>query len=260
MPHRRDGHEQSSTSDVRTLGAGYLCSDAGWPTLRVVNGRTSKALAGLITGVVLLASCDTGDGKQLRPVDPADTTSSTVPLDSIGGSDATLPSVSGDAGDSTTPLPTIPESAIFEIVAPWLDGAEIDSRYACDGLSIVPAVSWGTPPPGTVELAVVMVDESDVSEGVPFVQWAIAGILPSEVTLIEDDVPEQAVQAINFFGDVGYGGPCPALGEDAHDYKMTVYALNKPLGLADRTPATEFLDAIEESTIGSTDLIGTYQR
>lgn len=211
----------------------------------------------MILSVGLLAACDTGDGKQLRP---ADTTSSTVPLDSIGESDATLPSVSGDVGDDNTSLPAVAESAIFEVMAPWLDGGEIDSRYACDGLSIAPAVSWGTPPAGTEELAVVMVDESDVSEGVPFVQWAIAGILPSDVTLIEGDVPEQAVQAINFYGDIGYGGPCPSLGENAHDYKLTVYALNQPLGLADRTPATEFLDAIDEITIGSTDLTGTYQR
>ena len=217
-------------------------------------------MAVAIASIVLLTACDTGDGKQLRPVDPADTTSSTVPLDSIGASGSTLPSVSGDAGDSTTPLPTTPETGTFEVIAPWLEGAEIDSRYACDGLDIAPAVSWGTPPAGTEELAIAMVDESAISEDVPFVHWVIAGILPSEVTLVEDDVPAGAVQAINFFGDVGYGGPCPPLDDEAHEYKLTVYALNQALGLADRTPATEFLDVIETFAIESTDLIGTYQR
>lgn len=221
-------------------------------------------MAGTIASIVLFAACDTGDGKQLRP---ADTTSSTVPLDSIGASDASLPSVSDGAGDgaggSTTPLPTASESAQleaeFEVVAPWLDGAEIDSRYACDGLDLAPAVSWGTPPDGTEELAVAMVDESVISDDGPFVHWVIAGIRPAEITLIEGDVPAGSVQAINFFGDVGYGGPCPPLGEDPHEYKLTVYALNQPLGLADRTPATEFLDVIETFAIGSTDLTGTYQ-
>ena len=214
-------------------------------------------MLGLVASVELLAACDTGDGKELRPVDPADTTSSTVPLDSIGGSAATLPSVS-DGADA--PLPSIPASAIFEIAAPWLAGAPIDSRYACDGLDVAPAVSWGTPPPGTEEIAIVMVDESAVSNDMAFVHWVIAGVQPSEITLIEGDVPEGAVQAINFFGDVGYGGPCPPIDDVPHNYKLTVYALNQRLELADRTPATEFLDAIENVTIGSTDLTGTFQR
>lgn len=225
-----------------------------------MNRWTSRATAGAIASILLLAACDTGDGKQLRPVDPADTTSSTVPLDSIGAGDATLPAASDGAGDATTPLPTTPDTRTFEVIAPWLDGAEIDSRYACDGLDTAPAVSWGSPPAGTEELAVAMVDESAISDDVPFVHWVIAGILPSEVTLIEGDLPAGAVQAINFFGDVGYSGPCPPLGEDPHEYKITVYALNQPLGLADRTPATEFLDVIETFAIGSTDLTGTFQR
>jgi Raf kinase inhibitor-like YbhB/YbcL family protein len=214
-------------------------------------------MLGLLASVGLLAACDTGDGKDLMPVDPADTTSSTVSLDSIGGSAVTLPSVS-DAADA--PLPSTPPTSIFEIAAPWLDGAPIDSRYACDGLDIAPAVSWGTPPPGTAEIAIVMVDESAVSNDMAFVHWVVAGIQPSEITLVEGDVPEGAVQAINFFGDVGYGGPCPPLDDAPHNYKLTVYALNQPLGLADRTPATEFLDTIENVTIGSTDLTGTFQR
>jgi Raf kinase inhibitor-like YbhB/YbcL family protein len=215
------------------------------------------AILGLGVVAGLLAACDTGDGKDLMPVDPADTASSTVQLDSIGGSAETLPSVS-DAADS--PLLSTPASAIFEVAAPWLDGAPIDSRYTCDGLDIAPAVSWGTPPPGTEEIAIVMVDESAVSNEMAFVHWVIAGISPSEITLIEGDLPERAVQAINFFGDVGYGGPCPPADDVPHNYKLTVYALNQPLGLADRTPATEFLDAIENVATGSTDLTGTFQR
>ncbi|MBV1894685.1 MAG: hypothetical protein KUG57_11590, partial [Ilumatobacteraceae bacterium] len=49
-------------------------------------------------------------------------------------------------------------------------------------------------------------------------------------------------------------------GDDAHNYIFTIYALNMPLELADRTPATEFLDVIENAAIGSTDLTGSFQR
>jgi phosphatidylethanolamine-binding protein (PEBP) family uncharacterized protein len=43
-------------------------------------------------------------------------------------------------------------------------------------------------------------------------------------------------------------------------YRLTAYALNTALQLADGALATEFLQAIAQSTIGSTDLNGTYER
>jgi phosphatidylethanolamine-binding protein (PEBP) family uncharacterized protein len=65
---------------------------------------------------------------------------------------------------------------------------------------------------------------------------------------------------LNFFGNVGYDGPCPPPGDDAHQYRLTAYALNTPLEAADGTLATELLDTIAAVTIGSADLITTYQR
>jgi hypothetical protein len=88
----------------------------------------------------------------------------------------------------------------------------------------------------------------------------IGGLDPADIALVEGDVPPGAVQALNFFGDVGYGGPCPPPGDDAHLYRLTAYALNKPLQLADGTLAIEFLDAIATATIGSTDLTGFASR
>ena len=207
--------------------------------------------------MALIASgCDTGDGKQLRPYDPADypAPATTTPIgDSIE---------SDDAGSSLPPagpeIAATPES--FTLTAPWLDGEAIDARYTCDGLDLAPSLSWGGVPDGTVEIAVTMVDDSAVSDGQPFVHWVIAGLDPNEIALVEGDLPDGAVQALNFFGDVDYGGPCPPPGDEAHLYRFTAYALNTPLQLADGTLATEFLDAIAQATIRSTDLNGTYQR
>ena len=146
------------------------------------------------------------------------------------------------------------------MTAPWLSGETIDARYTCDGLDIAPPLSWGGVPDGTVEIAITMVDDSAVSNGQPFVHWAIAGLDPNEIALAEGDVPDGATQALNFFGDVDYGGPCPPPGDDAHLYRLTAYALNTSLQLADGTLATEFLEAIAQATIRSIDLNGTFQR
>ncbi len=209
---------------------------------------------------VLVAGCDTGDGKQLQPYDPADYP---APTPTTEVTDSSVLDEVDNLGPELNPAPAISDQGTvetFTLTAPWLDGETINDRYTCDGLDIAPSLSWGGVPDGTVEIAITMVDDAAVSDGQPFVHWAIAGLDPNEIALAEGDVPDGATQALNFFGDVDYGGPCPPPGDDAHLYRFTAYALNSSLQLADGTLATEFLEAIAQATIRSTDLNGTYQR
>jgi len=237
-----------------------------------VHRRTSTILASTVTGLVgfaALTACDTGDGKQLAPYDPADYPSQTVPptidefdVDGAGVLDSDL-AVDPDGGlDGDPDRAGAPDGAIesFDLAVPWLDGGDIDVRHTCDGLDVAPALSWGAVPAGTVEIALALVDDSAVNEGQPFVHWVIGGLDPAEIALVEGDVPPGALQALNFFGDVGYGGPCPPPGDEAHLYRLTAYALNQQLELADGDLATEFLDVIATLAIASTDVTGFYRR
>ena len=216
-------------------------------------------LVSTITAVAVLAGCDTGDGKQLQPYDPADypiqTVASTV-ADAVG----TAPTLGVDPGAETSSVPPAVTVEPFSVVAPWQDGGEIDPRFTCDGLDVAPPVSWGGVPDGTVEVAIALVDDSAVSDGQPFVHWVIGGLDPAEIALTEGDAPPGTLQALNFFGDVDYGGPCPPPGEEPHLYRLTAYALNQQLELADGDTAVEFLDTIAKLTIASTDVTGFYQR
>jgi Raf kinase inhibitor-like YbhB/YbcL family protein len=226
--------------------------------------------AAAVASLALLAGCDTGDGKQLQPYDPADYPSQTVPptveptfddgigagpTDGFGDPSGELDS-DLDAGSGETDATAEP----FDLAAPWLEGGDIDPRYTCDGPNISPAVSWGAVPAGTVEIALALVDESAISDGRPFVHWVVGGLDPAEIAVVEGDVPPGALQALNDFAAVGYGGPCPPSGEAAHLYRLTAYALNQQLELADGDPATEFLDIIATLSIASTDVTGFYQR
>ena len=171
------------------------------------------------------SACDTGDGKQLQPYDPADypppvdtsDVSTSFEIDQGQFLDATPPTLATLPGASS---PTVAVEA-FTITAPWIDGQPIDARHTCDGLDVAPAVSWGAVPEGTTEIALALVDDSSVSNGRPFVHWVIAGLDPAEIALVEGDVPPDAIQALNFFGNVGYDGPCPPPGDDAHQYRLT---------------------------------------
>ena len=208
--------------------------------------------------VVMSAGCDTGDGKQLKPYDPADypapVVETTVAEDAITedlGDGLVDPTLGADLEVPVEP---------FSLAAPWLDGADIDPRHTCDGMNVSPALSWGAVPEGTVEIAISLVDDSAVSDGEPFVHWVIGGLDPAEIAVVEGDVPETAVQALNFFGDVGYGGPCPPVGDEPHLYRLTAYALNQRLELADGVPAAEFLNVIATQMVASVDVTGFYQR
>lgn len=207
---------------------------------------------------VIAAGCDTGDGKQLKPYDPADYPAPVVETTVAESFDSEL------AVDPTTDATVAADLEVpaepFSLAAPWLDGGDIDPRHTCDGLNVSPALSWGAVPEGTVEIAISLVDDSAVSNGEPFVHWVIAGLDPTEIAVVEGDVPETAVQALNFFGDVGYGGPCPPVGDEPHLYRLTAYALNQRLELADGVPAAEFLDAIATQMVASVDVTGFYQR
>ena len=203
---------------------------------------------------VVAAGCDTGDGKQLEPYDPADyppPVVETTIAEDLASELVVDPTVGADREVPVEP---------FSLAAPWLDGGDIDPRHTCDGMNVSPALSWGAVPEGTVEIAISLVDDSAVSNGEPFVHWVIGGLDPTEIAVVEGDVPATAVQALNFFGDVGYGGPCPPVGDEPHLYRLTAYALNQRLELADGDPATEFLDVIATLTIASADVTGFYQR
>jgi len=212
-----------------------------------------------ISGIVVLTACDTGDGKQLQPFDPADYPSQTVPP-SVEDEFSIDPSVDFDIDPELTTAPTLASIESFAVTAPWLDGGTIDARFTCDGLGVSPALSWGGVPDGTVEIALTLVDDSTVSDGQPFVHWAIAGLDPAEIALAEGDAPLGSLQATNSFGDVGYGGPCPRPGDEPHLYRLTAYALNQQLELADGDGVSEFLDTIAILSIASTDVSGLYQR
>jgi hypothetical protein len=146
----------------------------------VITFRT--ATLGVAASLLALgaAACDTGDGKQLQPYDPADypapvDTSDVSTSLEIGAGQFSAPAPGPELAVSLPPIDAVEP---FTITAPWADGQPIDARHTCDGLDVAPAVSWGAVPSGTVEIALALVDDSAVSEGRPFVHWVITGSTP----------------------------------------------------------------------------------
>ena len=213
--------------------------------------RTLAALAALIGVVVLVAACDTGDGKTMRPptseqraaMPTTTTTTTTLPsvLDPTAGHDA------GTAATGAAP-------ASLSMTLPWADGGAIDARFTCDGADLSPAITWTAPPAGTVELALLVTDDD-----AGFYHWAVSGIDPASGTKSEGASFAGATEGTNDFGKIGYGGPCPPKGE-THTYRFSLYALSQQAELPDQFSGKDLAAIADPAALTVAEVTGTYTR
>jgi Raf kinase inhibitor-like YbhB/YbcL family protein len=170
-----------------------------------------------------------------------------------GGSDNGSADNDSDDGEFTV------TSSAFE------DGATIPERYTADGENGSPPLSVQGVPDGTETLAVIA-DDPDAPGGT-FVHWLLWNV-PGDRTTIPEDIPadeqvdalDGARQGTNDLGEIGYGGPAPPEGDDAHTYRFTVHAVDTTLGLAAGAERDALEDALDGSTVGSARLTGEYGR
>ncbi|MEP6666745.1 MAG: YbhB/YbcL family Raf kinase inhibitor-like protein [Nocardioidaceae bacterium] len=134
-------------------------------------------------------------------------------------------------------------------------GGAIPERFTCDGDSGSPPLRWNGVPVDAGAVALV-VDDPDAPDG-PFVHWVVLDI-PTDITEVAaDDVPGNAPQAANSFGNALYDGPCPPSG--THHYRFTIYALSAPTGLSGGADLGTALQAIDDKATARGRLIGTYR-
>ncbi|MBI5045637.1 MAG: YbhB/YbcL family Raf kinase inhibitor-like protein [Candidatus Niyogibacteria bacterium] len=141
-------------------------------------------------------------------------------------------------------------SPIFE------EGAAIPEKYTCDGDDASPALEISGVPAGTQSLALLM-DDPDSPSG-NFVHWTIWNIRANETEIKENTKPEGAVEGVNSFGNIGYGGPCPHAG--THRYFFRLYALDKTLDLSSGADVVALKQSMEGHVLAEAKLMGNYTR
>lgn len=150
--------------------------------------------------------------------------------------------------------------------AAFTANGSIPAKYTCDGSNISPALSWGTPPPKTQSLALIVEDPD--APGGTYTHWmiynlpAIATGIPEGVTaqpiLLQPQEIKGAVQGKNDFGKIGYGGPCPPSG--THRYFFRLYAIDRRPDLVPGVNKEQLLVTIDRRTLAAAELIGRYSR
>ena len=253
----------------------------------------------LVVGAVALASCDTDDGREMRPPTsyqefvlqntapstapttvpivpeitvppPAQATALAVLGSPSGGStdaagESTLPGAptsSAAPGTTAAATPELADLAASGVVfaAPFASGTELNRAYTCDGAGLDPQLTWTAPPVDAVELAVAVVDlDATQTDGGPFVHYLVVGLPASSGTVGGNNPSQLGHEATNSAGTVGWTPPCPPAGE-RHTYEFTLYALDQQTELPTDAPPSEQLDAIRAAAIGASTVTATYER
>ncbi|BAJ31563.1 hypothetical protein KSE_57910 [Kitasatospora setae KM-6054] len=123
------------------------------------------------------------------------------------------------------------------------------NSFGCEGGNRPLRLEWRGAPAGTKSFAVTMFDP-DAPTGSGFWHWLVWDV-PAGATALGTTLPSGAVDGANAAGAQGYLGPCPPVGDRAHRYRITVYALDTPsLGLPAATPPAVTAFAMGGHVIG----------
>jgi Raf kinase inhibitor-like YbhB/YbcL family protein len=147
--------------------------------------------------------------------------------------------------------------------AAFVQGGEIPKQHTCDGANRSPALSWTDVPEGTRSFLLVC-DDPDAPSGV-FHHWAAYDIPADWRSLREGFGPESLEagfrQAVNDFGQPGYGGPCPPRGDQPHRYHFRLSALSEAtLPAASSATCLEVIVLARPYIIEFAELVGLYAR
>ena len=135
------------------------------------------------------------------------------------------------------------------------EGANIPSKFTCDGENTSPPLQIADIPSEAKSLALVL-DDPDAPSGL-FTHWAVWNIPPQTGSVREGSAPKGA-QGANDFGKSGYGGPCPPSG--THRYYFKVFALDRELDLPFGAKRGQLDAAMKGHVVAQGDLIGRYSR
>jgi Raf kinase inhibitor-like YbhB/YbcL family protein len=140
----------------------------------------------------------------------------------------------------------------------------IPEKYTCESQDISPPLAWRQLPTGTQSLVLIVDDPDAPDPAAPkmtYVHWILYN-LPSSVNGLPKAVatkglPSGTLEGMNDWHRVGYGGPCPPVGE--HRYFFKLYALDSLLPDLAHPSKIQLERAMKDHILEQTELMGTYE-
>ncbi len=157
---------------------------------------------------------------------------------------------------------TTPEPAGLTISSTdFAPGEPIPAVFTCEGEDRSPALAWQGVPEGTQALALIVEDPDAPDPEDPkttWTHWVLYDLPPTAEGLAQAiaELPEGTRQGHNDWGEPGYKGPCPPVGE--HRYFHKLYALSAPIGDQGALDRAGLLAAMEGLVLAEASTMGTY--
>ena len=133
---------------------------------------------------------------------------------------------------------------------------KIPKKYTCDGENFSPELFISGVSTQAKSLVFIM-DDPDAPM-VTFTHWLVYNIPTDTGKISSQSLPKGALQGLNDFEKIAYGGPCPPSG--IHRYYFKLYSIDKILDLKAGVTVEELLKAIDHHVLQKAELIGSYSR
>jgi Raf kinase inhibitor-like YbhB/YbcL family protein len=98
----------------------------------------------------------------------------------------------------------------------FANGEPIPERYTCDGANVSPPLHWSGVPSNAQSLALIVEDPDAPDPNAPkttWIHWILYNIPPTvrafPENLARHGLPAGALDGLNDWMKIGYGGPCP---------------------------------------------------
>ncbi|MBO7380771.1 MAG: YbhB/YbcL family Raf kinase inhibitor-like protein [Neisseriaceae bacterium] len=159
----------------------------------------------------------------------------------------------------------------MKLVSPeFTAGQMLPLSFQADQENASPELHWDDVPQGVKSFAVAMHDPDAPTGGAGWWHWFVYN-LPADLRSLPHNagdisganLPQGAVTLANTNNDKAYGGCMPPVGDAAHRYIFTVYALDKVLDDTDIPPnaQTSFVGfVVNAHSIDKASLMAFYER
>ena len=139
----------------------------------------------------------------------------------------------------------------------FTDGSVIPTKYGFKNENINPPLKITNIPDNTKSL-VLIVDDPDALSAVGkiWTHWLVWNISPKISIIPENSIPENSIQGLTDFGEIGYGGPAPP--DKEHTYFFKLYAINKILDIPEGADKNLIENQIQNNIIDKCILRGKF--
>lgn len=139
----------------------------------------------------------------------------------------------------------------------FTDGSVIPTKYGFKNENINPPLKI-TNIPDNAKSLVLIVDDPDALSAVGkiWTHWLVWNISPKISIIPENSIPENSIQGLTDFGEIGYGGPAPP--DKEHTYFFKLYAINKILDIPEGADKNLIENQIQNNIIDKCILRGKF--